>query len=264
MTARLLWRVTSREVSSTMAYRGSFFMLMLSTAVRPIISLLVWLAVAAQGVRLPYSRGQFVTYFLLLALASMLTGTWIAYFVAQDIRLGTLSPDLLRPMHPILNALGNNLGEKIIKLPLLLPVVVVAAFVFRGLLLPADPLRWAAFAAALAMAAALRFVVDYATGLLAFWIYDVNGLVRVRDLVLGLLAGQVVPLAFFPKALEPFMVAQPFRYMLSFPLELVTREMSSRAIAGGFALQVAWLVVFYALYKVLWRFGIRSYSAAGA
>jgi ABC-2 type transport system permease protein len=247
-----------------MAYRGAFFLLMLSTGLTPVISLLVWLTVGAQGVRLPYDRGQFVTYFLLLAVVSMLTASWIAQYTAADIRQGKLSPDLLQPANPILYGIGNNIGEKIVKLPLLLPVVAVAALTLKGLRVPASPVRWLEFAAAVLLAAVIRFLMDYATGLLAFWISDVEGLVRVRDLAAGLLAGQVVPLALFPSSLEPWLRVQPFRYMLSFPLELVTRDIPPGEVAVGFALAAGWLLVFYAAYRLLWTRGLRSYSAAGA
>jgi len=216
---RILRRQILMNIVATLEYRGAFFIYMVNNVTVPVISLLVWLTVAGQGVSLPYSRGQFATYYLLLSVVSTLTSTWTAPFVAENIRLGGLSPWLLRPAPYILRDLGNNIGEKLVKLPLLLPLVGVMALTFRAdLRLPTNPGAWTLFALSVPLAAAIAFLIDFAIGALAFWMHDVRGLVRVKDLVATLLAGQFVPLALFPPGLRGFVDAQPFRYTLSFPL----------------------------------------------
>jgi len=132
LSLRLLWRLVARDVIATLEYRGAFFILMVNTVAGPVISLLVWLTVSEQGVRLPYDRSQFVTYYVLLSVVSMLTATWLAQYLAEEIRLGGLSPLLLRPVPIITHYLGNNIGEKVVKLPLLLPLVGLVALFFRA------------------------------------------------------------------------------------------------------------------------------------
>jgi ABC-2 type transport system permease protein len=265
MTARLLWRLVAINVMMTLEYRGAFLIYMITTVASPVISLLVWLTVEEQGVRLPYDRGQFVTYFLLLSVVSMLTGVWLAEFLAETIRLGGLSRWLVRPAPYIADQIGNNVGEKIVKLPLLLPLVVVVALFFReDLRLPADPRAWLLFALCLPLAAAVAFLLDMIIGSLAFWMDDVQGLVRIKVLVGALLAGRFVPLALFPPALAGFLEAQPFRYTLSFPLEVLTGSLTPDALVRGFAWQVAYCIGFWACYRLLWHFGLRAYSASGA
>ncbi len=265
MNARVLWRMIAMNVMMTLAYRGAFFIYMVNNVAVPLISLLVWLTVSEQGVRLPYTRDQFVTYYVLLSVVAMLTGAWLAAYEAEEIRLGRLSPWLLRPAPYIAHQLGNNIGEKVIKLPLLLPLVVVVAVAFRrDFHPPAQPGLWALFVLATMLAAALAFLLDFVIGALAFWVQDVRGLVRLKELAAALLAGEFVPLALFPHSLSGFLEAQPFRYTLSFPLEVVTEHLSGAALARGFAWQCGYCVLLWALYRVLWRYGLRAYSAAGA
>lgn len=265
MNVRVLWRMTAMNVMMTLAYRGAFFIFMVNAVVVPLISLLVWLTVSEQGVRLPYARDQFVTYYLLLSVASVLTGVWLAPYVADEIRLGRLSPWLLRPAPYIAHQIGNNIGEKVIKIPLLLPLVALVAVAFRrDLRFPADPRIWLLCLVATILAAAVAFLLDVVIGTLAFWVQDVRGLVRLKELAAALLAGQFVPLALFPHTLNGFLEAQPFRYTLSFPLEIVTARLSGTALARGFAWQVGYCVLLWAVSMVLWRRGLRAYSATGA
>ncbi|MDQ5850637.1 MAG: ABC-2 family transporter protein [Chloroflexota bacterium] len=265
MTVRLLWRLVARNVIVTLEYRGAFFILMVNTVVGPLVSLLVWLTVSEQGVRLPYDRSQFVTYYVLLSVVSMLTATWLAEYLAEEIRLGGLSPVLLRPVPFIAHYVANNLGEKVVKLPLLLPLVgLVAVFFHADLRLPADLWSWLLFVLCLPMAAAVAFLLDFVIGSLAFWVQDVRGLIRVKGLDGAFLAGQFVPLALFPANLAGFLEAQPFRYTLSFPLEVLTGSLSTGALLRGFAWQVFYCAGLWACYRLQWRYGLRVYAATGA
>lgn len=265
MTPRVLWRLIAIDVSRTLEYRGAFVVYMFGTVAGPTISLLVWLTVSANGARLPYDRGQFVTYYIALSFVSMLTATWLAGFLAEDIRLGKLSAWLLRPAPIVSGYIGNNVGEKIVKLPILLPMVAVVAIFFRtDLHLPTSPRAWTLFALSLPPAAVVSFLLDYLTGSLAFWVQEIRGLLRTKWLLAGFLSGQYVPLALFPGWASGFLAAQPFRYTVSFPLELLTGELSDAAVARGFTWQVAYCAGLWLAYRVVWRYGLRAYAAVGA
>lgn len=265
MIWRVVWRTTAQNVMMTLEYRWAFLIYMINTVIGPLVSLLVWLTVSEQGVPLPYNRSQFVTYYVLLSVVSMLTGTWGAEYIGRSIRLGQLSPWLLRPVPYITNFVANNMGEKVIKLPLLLPLVMLmSAFFYRDLHLPTAPLAWMLFLVALLLAATVAFLLDFVIGSLAFWIEDISGFIRVKVLVGSFLAGQLVPLALFPADLAPLLEVQPFRYTLSFPLEVLTGALSGAALARGFAWQIGYCLGFWACYRLLWRYGLRTYAASGA
>jgi ABC-2 type transport system permease protein len=261
---RLLYRWTAANIQMTLAYRGSFILIMFHTVMAPLISLLIWLTISEQGVPLPYDRSQFVTYFTLLGAVAMLTGTWMAFYIAERIRLGGLSRDLVRPAPALFESLGNNLGEKVIKLVLIAPMLAVMALLFwRDLRPPTDPLAWLLFLLCLPMAAFVNFMLDYSIGSLAFWVEDVMGLVRVKELMQAFLAGWFVPLALFPPQMAALLEVQPFRYTLSFPLEVLTGALDPPALMRGFGWQLFYCVLLVGIHKLIWRYGLRSYQASG-
>lgn len=264
MTPRLFWRMVARDVTMTAAYRGAFFVMMITTVLQPIVSLLVLLTVQSQGAQLPFDRSQLVTYYTLLGLVSMLTASWVGEYLGQGIRDGELSDSLVRPMPYLGHYVTNNVGEKVVKLPLILPIILLVALVFRGdLAVSTDGTRWLLFVITLPLAAATAFLLDVVIGSLAFWVSDVGGLFRLKTLISGLLAGQFVPLAFFPPGAARWLEAQPFRYTLSFPLELLNGSLAPDAIKRGLLWQCGYCVVLWALYRLIWRYGLRSYEAVG-
>ena len=262
---RVFTRMIKMNVMLTMEHRVSFFISMGNLVLQPAIALLVWLAASDAGVQLPYDRSQFVTYFVLMGLVSLATQTWTAEYVEEDIRYGDLNKSLLRPAPNVLHYVANNAGEKVVKLALLLPPVLALALAFRHeLRLPTEAAAWLLFAMALAVAAVLHFLFDYLIGSLAFFLQDVNGVLSLERLCYGLLAGRFVPLAFFPPSLTGLLESQPFRYTLSFPLEVLTADLSPAALARGFAWQTGYCAALLLAYRVVWRHGLRAYGATGA
>lgn len=265
MTARVLFRLVAIDIVTTLEYRGAFILYMVSVVAGPVVSLLVWLAVSDQGVALPLDRAQLVTYYVLLGLVSMLTSSWLAESLGEMIRGGDLSAWLLRPTPYIIGQVSNNIAEKLVKACFLVPMLLVVAAIFhRDLQLPTAPAAWLLFLLCLPMAAAVTFLLDFSIGSLAFWIEDVNGLSRVRVLIASVLSGQVVPLALFPAWSTGLLQAQPFRYTLSFPLEVLLGRVSGGGLAFGLALQSGYVLLLCGVTRVVWRRGLRAYAATGA
>ncbi|ADB30849.1 protein of unknown function DUF990 [Kribbella flavida DSM 17836] len=260
-TVRLLRVLTVHEVRIMLHYRWWLALMQIGNVIPPCVSLLVWHGAIDQGATPPVSSTYLTSYLVLVSVVNMLTSSWTSGFLAAGIRLGGLNRWLVRPCSTHLASLANNAAEKFLKLGLLLPPVVVLGLVFRDdLSLPGSWSRWILFTVALVLAATMTFAFDVVVGSLAFWLEDIAAINRLRFLLARLLSGALIPLALFPAALQPFLAAQPFRFLVSFPLEVLL----GTAEATGFLLQAGWFVVLVGGAVVVWRLGLRNYQGAGA
>lgn len=254
--ALLFGRLLSLNIGMTFRYRGEFFLMQVGNLVVPITSLLVWQAALTAGADLPVGDDFLVPYFLLVSVVNMLTSSWTAFYLAESIRDGSLNRWLIRPASTHLDAVTNNIGEKVVKLVLIAPLIAVLALVFADRFsLPSDAGRWLLFAVAVVLAAGLRLALDILIGSL-----DVQGFIRAQAVITPVLSGAVVPLALMPADLAWLTALQPFRFVVSFPMEVLLTSTT----VGGFALQVGWVAVAVAVAAAVWGLGLRSYSAAGA
>lgn len=262
---RVIRRLIAIDLSMALVYRVEFVMFMISTVVGPAISLVVWRAALENGASLPVDAEYLTTYFVLLGVVSMLTSSWISGFLAESIRLGEISIWIVRPGSTHFNGIANNLSEKIIKAVALAPMIAVLWWFFRdSVVVPADPLRWALFVVSVAAAAIMIFALDVLVGSLAFWIDDIGGIDYARDILAMVFRGQLVPLALMPAWAQGVVDLQPFRFTLSFSLELVIGDLSRGEIIAGMLLQLMYPVVSVVAAVWLWRRGMRAYSAVGA
>lgn len=252
------------NLSASFSYRGEMFLWQVGNVLVPLISLFVWQAAIASGAQLPITGRYLTAYFVLISIINMLTNSWTAFFLAEEIRDGGLNRYLCRATSTHVNALANNVGEKVVKLILLVPMVAVLAIVLGDRFeLPRSAWRWLLAFGCLIISALMTWLLDVLIGSLAFWFSDVNGFLRAAEVIVPLLSGAVIPLALLPEAFRGIGQVQPFRFLVSFPLEVLLGNVSG-GLAVGLAYQLGWLVIFAALARLVWWLGIRSYSAAGA
>lgn len=262
---RILLRWTALNLSLALAYRSEWVLFMLANMAVPIVSLLIWRAALASGVQLPVDAAYVTTYFVLVGVVTMLASSWGAPYIADNIRRGELSRDLIRPAPAQLNGIANNLAEKTMKLMALAPMVGIVWLVFHdSVVVPLDAVRWLLFLPSVVLAAILVFALDHVIGLMGFWFDDVGGLNQANSLLRDVLSGAIIPLALMPSWSQGFMDLQPFRFMVSFPLEIVVGDLSSRELAIGFGTQMAYVVLALVGWRAVWRRGLRAYSAVGA
>jgi len=261
---RVLARLIAINIGVSLIYRAELVLFTLANLTIPLISLMIWHAALRGGARLPVDEHYLGTYFVVLGLVTMLTSSWMMGELAGDIRLGVLSSWLVRPSAAWLRYVANNLAEKILKLTIVLPVVGILWWIYQdSVALPSSPLIWLAFLVSTAFAAILVFALDLAAGALAFWFDDVSALSQAKFTLSTILSGQVVPLALMPAWSQTFVDVQPFRFMVSFPIEVLTNTFSRGELLGGLALQAGYVVLFCGLAWLTWRAGVRSYTAVG-
>jgi ABC-2 type transport system permease protein len=125
-----MWQVNWAE---QWQYRANLLMYLLYWLVSPIIYLAVWTTVAqSQGTVSGLTANDFVTYYLTLLIVDNLTSQITIHILAYKIQDGTLSSELLKPVHPILtNTLMNNLAFKALNFMALIPIWIILYLLFR-------------------------------------------------------------------------------------------------------------------------------------
>jgi ABC-2 type transport system permease protein len=262
---RVLRRITAADIAQQSVYRGAWVIFMLANICVPVISLLIWRTAIANGAQLPVDERYVTTYFVLLSFVTMATSSWMTGFLANDIRLGKLSSWMVRPASLLVGFVANNLSEKFLKLFALVPMIGIVWWIFSDSMnIPAGPGRWALFAVSILLGAILVFTIDILIASLAFWMDDVSALAQARLIIASVLSGAVVPLALMPDWSRGFVDYQPFRYTVSFPVEIVAGNLSGADLLAGLGIQFGYVVVVGAFARLVWSAGIRAYSAVGA
>ena len=256
------WALVKATWSSWMQHRGFFFLVAFSWMIPLLIYLFVWSTAAGQGTVGGLTRGELSAYYVLLILVNQFTFSTNNWTVGDAIRYGRFNFLLLRPLSPIYDALASEVAVKVVFMTFALPLAALLALILRPEFHPTagDVL---AFLPALVLAWALRFLWGYWLALLAFWATRADALLSLQESLIFLLAGQLAPAALLPDLMRRAAEVLPFRYMVGFPVEVLTGQLAVADLRAGFAFQAGWLVVALVLFSLLWRAGLRRYSAVG-
>ena len=246
-------------------YRANLLMYLAYWMVSPITYLAVWTTIAnAQGSVSGLTAANFAAYYLTLLPIDILTSSITIYYLAFKIQDGTISNQLIQPVHPILtNILVTNIAFKVLQMTVFVPIWIVLVLLFQpALTYTASSLLLTI--PAIILGFGIRFLMESTITLIAFWTTRVWAIYNFDMAFSMLLNGAFVPLMLLPQWAQTLAQILPYQLTLSFPVLLVLNQLSPEKILLNFALQIFWLSVLYALFNLVWRQAVKQYSAVGA
>lgn len=229
----------------------------------PLFMMFLWMELAQQQATGGFSAQDFGAYFLLVFLIRHMTPFVPVPEIERAIRHGELSSQLLRPLDPYWPMTASQFMDIFHRLPVTVPVIIIGMIWsggWRVLALENAPLG----ALALLGAIFLHYHFLYCAGLMAFWMERVRGFEGLMWNGYFVLGGGLAPIAFYPDFVRTIVTWSPFRYMISFPIELAIGRLTTSEIWFGFGMLAFWLTVSVVLMRLLWHRGLRRYAAAGS
>jgi ABC-2 type transport system permease protein len=100
-------------------------------------------------------------------------------------------------------------------------------------------------------------------GMIGFWTTRVSAIFELYFALELLLSGRLVPLALMPMWVQQTAAYLPFKWAFQFPIEVLVGQMPPGQLFAGLGIQLLWIVVSTALMQVVWRMGIRQFTAVG-
>lgn len=83
---------------------------------------------------------------------------------------------------------------------------------------------------------------------------------EVASLVLG---GIAMPLTFYPDLLAKISYALPISYFIYFPVVALQGKLSWVEMVRVIMIQLVWVGLLYGIFRVMWKHGIKKFTAIG-
>jgi len=248
-----------------MQYRVGFFLWIVGMVVEPVVYLIVWrtIATAQGGIVGGFTANDFAGYYLVWTLVRQMNIGLTPWAFEDRVQRGSLSPLLLHPIHPFHFDLAWFFGFKVVSTLLWVPVGAILYLIFHPTL---DPTWWQipAFIWAIIGGFMMRFILLWALGLITFWVVRISAIFDLYFAIELLLSGRLVPLELMPGWLQQLAGWLPFQWSFGFPIELLLGRLTLQQTWYGFAAQLIWSIIGSIILLILWKQGVRRYSAVGA
>lgn len=252
---------------TALEYRVNFLISLISAAYPIFIQTFLWTAIyknSSQAVIYGYTYRQMIAYTFLAGLVARIVRTGFEYDIMDDIKSGKFSKFLVQPLGYFPYRLSSYLGQKLPNLGMILAILIVVLLglhAFGGVTL--GLLNLMAFLASLTLAVMLNFLIFYCFSAVAFWIVEIGFLFEGIRIVTILLSGGIFPLEVFGPRVMLALDLLPFKYTVSYPINMLNGKIAPAQFWQGMLVQCVWIGACLALASLLWRIGGRRYVAVG-
>ena len=187
----------------------------------------------------------------ILLLPVMRSAMRIQYYIAEQVRLGTLELDLMKPLDFMFHMLSRSVGELGVELLTRLAPGVLFAYLFLGFGPPISVQAGLAFLVSLALGYLVIFVLSFLMGMLSIITLDIRSYSWAYNSLVRFASGQVVPLWMFPPALAAIAAVLPFQAVYFVPMSIYVGAHEG-SLGNALLSQAAWAVGLFLAARLCW------------
>jgi ABC-2 type transport system permease protein len=248
--------------ADAIAYRAETIVWIAATTM-PLVMLALWHAVARDAPIGRFGASQMTGYFLAMFIVRQLTGSWAVWLMNMEIRDGTLSQRMLRPVHPLLQYAVAALAELPVRSFLAVPIAFVALIVFAGGELTRNPALWAVWILAIVGGWLITLLTNLAIGCAALYVESSTKIMDVWLALYFVFSGYLFPVELFPAGVRGAVDWLPFRYQLGLPVEIMTGAYDVPHALAMLGRQWAMVALMLGVLALMWRGGVKRFAAYG-
>jgi ABC-2 type transport system permease protein len=243
-------------------YRFEVFTSIGSLLVRVYLFRMVWMALYLHnaGVRALTLEGA-ITYSTVALLMSLVMDIDQTRLLVEKLDDGSIATDFMKPINVPLYFLSDGTGEVLFHATLILPSLALALFIVR-IQVP-DPTALLFFFISFFLGYVVGLLMNFILNCIAFWTLEIHALQLTVTWITDLLGGEIVPLVFFPTAVQGAIFLLPFAAMYSTPLLIYVGAIGPDEYARALGVQLVWIAVFAVISFFMWRGGAKRVVVQG-
>jgi ABC-2 type transport system permease protein len=206
---------------------------------------------------------QMTTYIAVAWMARAFYFNNIDREIAMEIKEGKVAVEMVRP-YPYLNMkMMQGLGEGIFRLLFFsVPGMVIVSLVFP-VELSVNLETWFFFFVSIIFSFIINTQINLLAGIATFFLFNNDGLIRAKRVVIDLFSGLILPLSFYPMWAQNIMSYLPFQGISYIPSMIFTEGFKGSQVFEALINQAAWSVILIIPVYVLWVLAKRQLVVQG-
>lgn len=247
------------------AYKADVFLGMIFNIIFFGVSFAIWTAVYREG---GISQiGSFtlvntITYYFITSIIFRFDASDQA-FLGDLIWSGDLTNDLVRPYNARIISILDSLVGVLMNVLFFLPVAaIILLFAHSYIQLPTGA-NFIYFIIAICFGMLVNLSFFLIIHALTFHYGDQEASLDLLMYVVQFLAGATIPLAFFSGKFLAFLNLLPFKYIFYNPIAIYLGKMSVHDIVLSYLGALIWSGIFYAIFYLVFKSGLKKYTGIG-
>ena len=266
MNLRKYLTLTRAGIIEAIQFRLSFVVMVIGNVLYLIVVYFLWQAIYASAGTDTVNGMTFNDTLIYLVLATALFSFMEMYTVweiGRAIQSGKIVLDLLKPMDYRRYLFWSYSGTFVTQFFLtFLPTFIIVAAVTNGAI--HFGLNLVYFVISVIMAVSINYSVDFLVGTICLYTESIWGINIMKQVIVLLLSGATIPIAFFPEPLKTIVFYLPFQSIYNAPLSLLLDgDPKPETVLFTLGTQLIWCVVMMILSKLFWKVSLRQITVNG-
>jgi ABC-2 type transport system permease protein len=266
---RLYWPFGRGVIQTLMSYRVNFFMFVFGNLMRTFVLYYLWKAVfisSASSTLNGFSLNDMIIYIFMSSITAGTISTGSDQDIGHEVRDGSIAMNLIKPINYQVRIFFMSLGSFVyqflfVLLPVWIGLIAVRFFTLKEL--PPDIGTILIYLLSMLLGLIVSYLMNFCFGLLAFYVTNMWGIGQLKEALLLFFSGQLIPIAFFPIALQNIMQFFPFSSLNYIPVMIYIKKLTGTALLESLGIQLFWVVFLYFLSKWLWNRAINKLVILG-
>ena len=209
-----------------------------------------------------FSLVQMSTYVIFNNAIYKLMEFGITLRISDMVKSGEIATKLTKPIGFIPSLFFESIGSLTASIFTMILPILIFCIIFLDIFVQTNPLANLMFIGSVILAILISIYVDIIFGLLTFWTENGWGLRVIRQALVKLFSGAVVPLAFLPEWFNRICDILPFKTLIDVPIKIYLFGVDNEAI-GNVLIQVLWVMVLMLFTKVLFKIIMKKIQING-
>ena len=259
------WVYFQTSFHNTLAYKADFIIYIIANMVFFFIYFALWkniYSVSDATEINTYSLTQTITYYFVTSFIFRLDPIGSMY-LNETIWTGNFTNDLIKPWNAVLIDIVYTLNELLLNFLLYLPFclfIFIVAFQYIGLPSVVN-LIYFLITVVLGIFLAISFYEIIHAFCFHFGDQDAN--IGLVGYIVAFLAGGFFPLAFLPGKLKVVFEILPFKFLFDVPANIYLGKLTMLEILSSWGQMILWIVVFFTIFYVIYKTGLKKYTGTG-
>lgn len=258
--------LTRAGILESFQYRLALMVMVVGNLLYLLVIYYLWKAIYASAGTDVVNGMRFEDTLIYLVLATALYNFMEMYAVwemSHSIQTGKIVLDLLKPVPYRRYLFWTFSGSFVVNFfATFLPTFVAVCLVTKGRIV--FGMNIPLFVISVVMAMVINYCIDFFIGTICFYTESTWGINIMKQVIVLLLSGATIPLAFFPETLRTIVSCLPFQAIYNTPLMvLLNGNLSIETALRSMGIQLVWCGVLLLIDDIFWRISIRKIMVNG-
>ena len=120
------------------------------------------------------------------------------------------------------------------------------------------------FVISIVIAISIFYSIDFIVGTICLYTESIWGINIMKQVIVLLLSGATIPIAFFPEPLKTIVYFLPFQAIYNGPLTILLSDGKDMSLVlKTLGIQIIWAAIMFAVSKIFWKISIKQITVNG-